>query len=224
MELGHWCLALAQARRLGCRRVQFIGGEPTVHPDLVALIEYARDVGYRQCVVSTNATRLTDDLLEAFARLAVEVSISFYSFDPQTHDRITARAGAFDKTIGGIERLIERRIPVRAGVIEMEENQSHLRRTRRLLRRMGVVWIGTDRVRGIGRGRSYVPTRRPAEELCGGCWQGKLCLAPNGDAYPCVFSRFFPVGNFLTDGLERIVESGKLHAFRRAVYLGEEGE
>jgi radical SAM protein with 4Fe4S-binding SPASM domain len=61
------------------------------------------------------------------------------------------------------------------------------------------------------------------DELCGHCWRGNLCVDPNGNAYPCVFSRFAPVGNFMTDGVKGIVEGRKLKEFRQAAYLGEHG-
>src|SRR5713226_7179053 len=55
MECADWCQVLDEARAVGCRRVQFIGGEPTVHPDLGRLLEHATRVGFRHCEVFTNA-------------------------------------------------------------------------------------------------------------------------------------------------------------------------
>lgn len=42
LGLEDWLDALRQAANLGCRKVQFIGGEPTLHPDLPKLIASAR--------------------------------------------------------------------------------------------------------------------------------------------------------------------------------------
>lgn len=223
MGFADWCRAMDEARSIGCRRLQFIGGEPTVHPDLSGLIEHAKNLGFRHCAVFTNATVLHDDLVESFRRLGVRVAISFYSSDPEAHDQITGQKGSFDRTVGGIRRLVKRRVPLRAAVILMEQNAGHLKETKRFLRRLGVAAIETDRVRGIGRGEPLVPNARPMSELCGDCWNGKLCIDPDGDAYPCIFARFVPVGNFLTDGIKGIVEGEKLPAFRRVSYLGEQG-
>ncbi|HEX2341721.1 MAG TPA: radical SAM protein, partial [Vicinamibacterales bacterium] len=34
MTFSDWCRVMDEARTMGCRRLQFIGGEPTIHPDL----------------------------------------------------------------------------------------------------------------------------------------------------------------------------------------------
>ena len=39
MTLEDWTGVIHQASALGCRQLQFIGGEPTLHPDLPALID-----------------------------------------------------------------------------------------------------------------------------------------------------------------------------------------
>ncbi|MGH7929863.1 MAG: radical SAM protein, partial [Candidatus Binatia bacterium] len=64
------------ARSLGCDSMQFIGGEPTLHPRLHALIKYAATSQYRFIEVFTNATRLTDDLYDAIARYGIKVAVS----------------------------------------------------------------------------------------------------------------------------------------------------
>jgi MoaA/NifB/PqqE/SkfB family radical SAM enzyme len=103
----------------------------------------------------------------------------------------------------------------------MEQNATHFKETKKFLKRLGAIHVGKDDMRRIGRGKQSVSEASPMDELCGHCWSGKLCIDPNGNAYPCVFSRFAPVGNFLTDGIKGIVEGQKLHAFRRATYLGK---
>jgi MoaA/NifB/PqqE/SkfB family radical SAM enzyme len=68
-----------------------------------------------------------------------------------------------------------------------------------------------------------VPGARPLGELCGQCWSGKLCIDDNGDAHPCVFSRFSSVGNILEEGLRTIITGARLRAFRREMFLGNQG-
>ena len=223
MNFADWCRVMEEARELGCRRLQFIGGEPTLHPDLGRLLQHAKRVGFRHCEVFTNATRLSEDLVETLKELGVLVRFSFYSSDPVTHDRITGQKGSFQRTVDGVRRLVRRRIRLDASVILMDQNVAQVKQTKKFLRHLGVGSTGTDRVRGVGRGERLVPGARPMSELCGHCWSGKLCVDPNGDAYPCVFSRFVSVGNFLTDGIKDIVKGEKLRAFRRAVFLSQGG-
>src|SRR5687767_1018146 len=51
MQFDDWCRVMDEARAEGCRRVQFIGGEPTLHPDLPALLGHAARAGFSQCEV-----------------------------------------------------------------------------------------------------------------------------------------------------------------------------
>jgi MoaA/NifB/PqqE/SkfB family radical SAM enzyme len=221
MKFADWCSVMGEARALGCRRLQFIGGEPTIHPDLGRLVEHATRVGFRRCEVFTNATLLRDDLLQTFKELGVLVHFSFYSFDPAVHDQMTGQQGSFERTVEGIRQLVRRRIRLAGGVILAPQNAAHLKKTKKFLRRLGVGTIGTDRVRGVGRGEQFVPRARPLGELCGHCWSGKLCIDDNGDAHPCVFSRFMPVGNVVDEGLRTIVTGARLRAFRREMFLGD---
>lgn len=223
MTFDDWCRVIGEARAAGCRRLQFIGGEPTVHPDLGRLLEHATRVGFKRCEVFTNATLVREDLVQTFKNLGVRVHFSFYSFDPAVHDRITGQKGSFERTVEGIRQLVRRRVRLGAGVILLPENGAHLRKTKKFLRRLGVDEIGTDRVRGVGRGEPFVPRARPEHELCGQCWSGKLCIDANGDAHPCVFSRFATVGNVLEEGLGTIVAGARLRAFRRGMFLGNQG-
>jgi MoaA/NifB/PqqE/SkfB family radical SAM enzyme len=223
MQFADWCRVMEEARAIGCRRVQFIGGEPTVHPDLERLVEHARRVGFRHCEVFTNATLFREDLVETFKHLRVLVHFSFYSFDPAVHDQITGQQGSFERTVEGIRMLVRRRIRVAAGIILIPENAEHLKRTRKFLKGLGVRLISADRVRGVGRGERFVPGTRPLDELCGACWSGKLCVDANGDAHPCVFSRAATVGNCLDEGLTSIVCGSRLQTFRRNMFLGTQG-
>jgi MoaA/NifB/PqqE/SkfB family radical SAM enzyme len=225
MKFEDWCRVIEDARAVGCRRLQFIGGEPTIHPDLPALLEHARLVGFRRCEVFTNATILRDDLVRTFQKLRVMVHFSFYSFDAAVHDQITGQKGSFERTVEGIRELVGRRVRVAAGIILLPQNEAHLKQTKKLLRRLGVHLIGIDPIRGIGRGRQFVALDAPPRgELCGQCWNGKLCIDSNGDAHPCVFSRFVSVGNVLDDGgIGDIVAGAQLRAFRHDMFMGDQG-
>ena len=224
MTFTDWRRVIDEARGVGCRQLQFIGGEPTIHPDLEKLLEHATQVGFRRCEVFTNATILRDDLIQRFKTLGVLVHFSFYSSDPAVHDEITGQRGSFERTVEGIRQLARRRVRMAAGIILLPQNAAHLRPTKKFLRRLGVNLIGIDRVRGVGRGQQFVPrSALPRGELCGECWSGKLCVDSNGDVHPCVFSRFVSVGNVLDDGIGTIVAGAKLRAFRHDMFLGNQG-
>lgn len=216
--LDGWLRVISQASHLGCRSLQFIGGEPTLHPDLDIMIEHASNQGFEFIEIFTNATGLSSSRLNNLVRFNVNVACSFYSAQPRVHDMITQRDGSFHKTVNTIKRLVEAGISLRAGIIEMNHNSGQLDVTSDFLRSIGVKIIGADRVRSVGRGERLANrSNSDIQDICGQCWKGKLCITPDGDAYPCIMARNSLVGNVLHQSLSDILYSNHLIAFRQKV-------
>jgi hypothetical protein len=213
MSTQEWLQVLDDCSTLGCRQTQFIGGEPTLHPDLPEMIAFACERGYSFIEVFTNATRITESLMQVLVKHKAHIAVSFYSDDPATHDTITKRQGSFDRTVRNIERLINAGVPVRAGIIETHLNVGHSPAARSFLESLGVSDIKVDGERGIGRGARNEHVGDPMTELCGECWKGKLCVTSSSRTYPCVFSRFVDIGS-AKKGISTLLESDSLHQFR----------
>ncbi len=66
--------------------INFTGGEPTLHPDLPAILAMCAEAGIRRITVSTNGIRLLKDeaLLRAFKDVDARVVLSFDSLRPET--------------------------------------------------------------------------------------------------------------------------------------------
>ena len=215
MTHGDWEEALRQAASLGCRRVQFTGGEPTLYPRLPDLLETARALSYEFVEVYTNGMILTDVLKTSFLRHKVNLAFSLYAADAGTHEGVTRRRGSFEGTLSNIQWALRSRLPVRVAAIETPLNTGQTEAACRMLRSMGVESVGDETMRRIGRGAERAIST-PFQELCGHCWKGKLCLTASGDIFPCVFSRFCQVGTF-HQGLTTVVNSLGLRSFRDTV-------
>jgi len=211
-----WKDVLKEAFALGCRKVQFIGGEPTLHPNLLQLISYARMIGYEFLEVYTNGTFLSDEMLEIFRDHDVCLAFSVYSSGAEVHDRITRREGSHNRTIKNIRRAIGYGIPVRAAIIEMPENTDDVEAAKKMLEGLNIALIETDHLRGVGRGKSNSHSKETLQELCGACWRGQLAIDAQGNVFPCVFSRFCKIGN-VSSGLRSMLHDEKLHTFRQQV-------
>ena len=207
---------LSQAAALGCRSVQFIGGEPTMHPDLDALIEHADAEGFQRIEVFTNGVAITDRLKDVFVRYRVRLAFSVYAARPATHDAITLQPGSLVRTMGTIRWAIGAGLGVRAAIVAMDSNADQVDETREMLREAGVTEIRADGLRGVGRGRVAIAPESQFKELCGACGRDQLCVSADGRVYPCVFSRFCPVGD-AADGLDAVMRSTELEAFRRTL-------
>src|SRR6185369_3920546 len=156
---------IEQVYDLGCRKIQFIGGEPTLNRSLPVLIEAAYDRGFEFIEVFTNLTRLTDTLVEVFCRFHVAVATSFYSHNPRTHETITGQRGSFELTTRNMRKILDAGLTLRAGIIEMDQNREDLVETWTFLERMGIKNIGRDYLRAIGRADGSACSGM--EELCG---------------------------------------------------------
>lgn len=87
--------------------VIFLGGEPSLHPDLAPAIKYAKDRGFISITVDTNGY-LFNDILN---RVSCE-DVDFFSFSldgatRQTNDRIRGR-GSYDTCIKGLKKAVHK--------------------------------------------------------------------------------------------------------------------
>ena len=219
-KIVDWQKVLVDAYKLGCKQVQFIGGEPTYQSKLLDYVRTAHNLGYRFIEVYTNLTLLTDNFADEFSRFGVNVATSFYSCHEEIHDGITGVKGSFKKTVAGIRKILNKKIPLRIGIVTLDINKHEVNDVQRFLIRLGVDknCIRTDHTRPVGRGLNLTTYENLEGSLCGRCWRGKLTISWDGNCYPCVFARIVNVGNVLTKNLSEIVSSEELKKFRISIY------
>ena len=143
---------LEEAAALGCRAVQFIGGEPTLHRGLPELITRARALRYEHVEVYTNGTVLPDTLLSCFVDNWVSMAVSVYADDPDVHDAVTGRIGSHRRTISNLQRMVAAGLDVRIGLIAMDVNKGRVDNTVSFLRGLGIEKVRIDVARSVGRG------------------------------------------------------------------------
>ena len=91
----------------GSRMVQFIGGEPTIYPELPKLLRLAKKIGYPAIQVISNGINLGDPAYAAeLAACGMNTaSISLHGDNASTHDAITGVRGSFDKAVRACANL-----------------------------------------------------------------------------------------------------------------------
>jgi MoaA/NifB/PqqE/SkfB family radical SAM enzyme len=174
MRSADWVRVLDQATELGMRMVQFIGGEPTLYPDLAHVVDYAIQRGLAVEVFS-NLVHVTDELWQVFGRPGVSLATSYYSDDPAQHAAVTGRP-SYARTRANIAEAVRRGIPLRAGVIDLGDGQ-----------------------------RSTRPAGKRRAAVRKHCGNGVAAISPNGVVWPCVFSRWLPIGNVCERELAEIL-------------------
>jgi MoaA/NifB/PqqE/SkfB family radical SAM enzyme len=138
---------LDELAALGCRKIHFSGGEPTLRPDLPDLIAHARRLKLR-VTLTTNGTLLTRDLAERLAKAGLNsVCVSIDSPVRSVHDRIRGAPGALKQTIAGVRELrraAKRRsvsLPVHINTVVSRENYATLDKLPALAHSLGAASI-----------------------------------------------------------------------------------
>ena len=100
-----WLDIIDQMIALGTRKLHITGGEPTLHPGLVSIIERAKASGIK-VVMTTNATLIDKKKAKALVKGGLrQVNVSIDSPSRQTHDKIRGRKGAWKWAVKGLTYL-----------------------------------------------------------------------------------------------------------------------
>jgi MoaA/NifB/PqqE/SkfB family radical SAM enzyme len=202
MTFEDWASVIDQSASLGTRMIQFIGGEPTLYRRLPDLIGHALARGV-EVEVFSNLVHVSPKLWDVFAQPGCQLATSYYADDAEQHESITGKRGSYARTKANIAEALKRSISLRVGVIDVLDGQ-RVAGARAELASLGVGGeVRVDHLRQVGRG---VREQEPSiDQLCGGCAQGKVAVSPTGDVWPCVFSRWLPVGNVRQTALAEIL-------------------
>ncbi len=120
--------ALDRGRAQGYDAVSFTGGEPTIRPDLLALVKAARARGFSDVKVQSNGLMFAhapnvDALIAAGVN---RFHLSIHTHDENAYDALVARAGAYPLMVAGLERLAARRVTLVVDVILKEDTYRKL--------------------------------------------------------------------------------------------------
>jgi MoaA/NifB/PqqE/SkfB family radical SAM enzyme len=210
MAAADWLRVIGELTAMGVGDVQFIGGEPTLHPELPGFVRYALGKGMRVEVFS-NLTHIRPEVWDVLRLPGVRVAFSYYSDQEADHDDVTEARGAHARTRANVQKAHELGVALRGSVIDVLRGQRAGDAERDLLQ-LGIRDVRTDRVRPFGRGAdgAYPDMRR----LCGMCGRAKFAVSPDGDVWPCVFARWMKLGNVRERSLQEIYDGVAMRAAR----------
>lgn len=221
MTADDWEHVIDEAKALCVDAVQFIGGEPTLHPGFTRLLEHAIGAGLKVEVYS-NLAHIKDSWWELFAAPMVSLATSYYCDTPSGHDTVTGRRGSHARTRANIAEAVRRKIPLRVGIIEVLDGR-RVGQARADLETLGVTDVGTDRLRGVGRAAPIIGTPG-VSQLCGHCGRGRAAISPNGDVWPCVLSRWMNAGNVKESSLAEILYGPRMRELVAMIPSYDKGE
>ncbi|MBM3143776.1 MAG: radical SAM protein [Chloroflexi bacterium] len=111
--------------------LQFSGGEPTLHPQILDFIALAQRKGISYVMLNTNGIRIArdDEFLAGIAKLKPHIYLQFDGFEPQTNRLLRGKSDLLDEKLRALERLAEADVRVvLVAVIERGVNEQEVGR------------------------------------------------------------------------------------------------
>lgn len=133
---------LKEARIYGFQKVGFTGGEPTIHPDFLGIIDAVTSLGYPYYFVSNGLNcpavfpRIMGGKEERRKRLLLGVSLSLDGAREETHDAVRGR-GSFKRVIQAAVYLREKRVPLTLQMVVNFVNKGEVEEVARLAHNLG---------------------------------------------------------------------------------------
>lgn len=224
---------IKDAYNLGCRKIQFIGGEPFLLGNkLIELVCFTRKIGYDFIEIFTNGMLIKEKQIDFLAKNNVSIAVSFYGPSPQIHNQVTLNDTSFDKTVSNLKKMKQAGLNIRIGITIMTSNQHHVEETISFLKRnLGISNIKYDLVRPVGKGndKKLIPSKTLARHYesaankfpsCSlemfrimkhghNCFSNKICVKTNGEVTPCIMEKDIIFGNAYRDNLKTILDVEK---------------
>lgn len=121
--------------------IRFSGGEPTLHKDIVKVIEYAKEKGIKRIAISTNGSNKTD-LYKQLIKVGVnDISISLDACCAEDGDKMAGnKKGSWDIVINNIKEL-SKLTYITVGIVLTPENINKTIETIRFAHDLGVADI-----------------------------------------------------------------------------------
>lgn len=102
LQLAVWRTMFEGLKRSGVRRVRLTGGEPLIHPEIIAIVGELAALGFEDIALTTNASQLARLAKPLAAAGLHRLNISIDTLDPVRFREVT-RGGDLAKVLAGID-------------------------------------------------------------------------------------------------------------------------
>jgi len=117
---------LDELAEMGSLWLLYTGGEIFARPDFLDIYGYAKRRGFL-VTLFTNATMITPAIAD---RLAVDrpfaIEVTLYGASAASYEALTHLPGSYQRCLGGIQLLHERRLPLRLKTVAVRTNQHEI--------------------------------------------------------------------------------------------------
>jgi MoaA/NifB/PqqE/SkfB family radical SAM enzyme len=135
--------------------VNLHGGEPTVHPRFLEILDRIQQLGYPEVHIQTNGIRLADSTLmrQIAEKQVTKIILSLHGDTAELHEAHTYTPGGFDKVIQSIRNAKAHGIHIRTNTVITRLNLSRLADIARLAHHAGVDHLNLSAMHPVGSAR-----------------------------------------------------------------------
>ncbi|GAB0174718.1 MAG: hypothetical protein HHAS10_05970 [Candidatus Altimarinota bacterium] len=149
----------------GARAIVFTGGEPTLHPNLLEAVKYAKDHGYVQIQIQSNGRSFKDKsyVLALIEAGVTEFGPSIHGFHKETHDTLVGSPGAWEEVMQGLLVLQSLHQIIIINSVITQSNYKEIPLLAKLLIKIGIIYFQFAYVHILGsaaKNKNSVPPRK----------------------------------------------------------------
>jgi len=137
---------MISAKKRGNTYLEIIGGEPTIRPDIISLIKYAKELNFNTIMIATNGRMLS---YEDFARTILKAGLnslvfSIHGHTAKLHDSLTQVPGSFkqlNKGVKNVQKIIKElnlKISLGTNTTIVKQNYKYLPQIGEYIRNLGL--------------------------------------------------------------------------------------
>ena len=171
---------LASERRRGVRRVHFVGGEPTIHPQILEILKVSKRLGFESVVVTNGVRFSSPDFCHKTFPFIDEIIFSLHGHDAETHGHLTGNTHSFGLMVKALENASGKGKPrLCVNTTVTNRNLHSLLPITRLIRPLGVRKYHCLVIVPLGRGKAEFLDLSPRLNECAAvfpqvakeCWE-----------------------------------------------------
>ncbi|MFZ6179352.1 radical SAM protein [Nannocystis pusilla] len=108
LSTAHALASLRQGRAQGLDALSITGGEPTIRPDLLAIVRAGRALGFADVKVQSNGLMYAhgDNLARLLAAGTTRLHVSIHTHRADRYEQLVRRTGTYAAMVGGLQRAV----------------------------------------------------------------------------------------------------------------------
>jgi MoaA/NifB/PqqE/SkfB family radical SAM enzyme len=124
LNLSDIAAHILKSAKKGFNWLSIVGGEPTIHPEILNLVSFAKKCGYRKIITFSNGQRYSDmDFLKKMKIAGLSGSvISMHGHNAALHESVTNVKGSFNMAVLAIKNLAKFKMDISVIIVVNKKN------------------------------------------------------------------------------------------------------